>query len=46
MADIDTVADDVAVFDTLYLFEALTLSSHFEKPSAVYKQIFASFFTF
>ena len=23
MADIDTVADDVAVFDTLYLFEAI-----------------------
>ena len=36
---IDTIVNNVAVFNSFYLFETLILSSYFEKPSPIYKQI-------
>jgi hypothetical protein len=34
--NIDTIAYYLTIFNTLYLFESLALSSHFEEPFAIH----------
>ena len=36
---IDAIANNIAVFNSLYLFETFILSPYFKEPSPIYNQI-------
>ena len=39
MTDVNSIADNEAVFNTLYLLEAFILSAHFKQPPTINHQI-------